>query len=58
MLFTIYNPTTGTIVRTGACNDNESNQTQTGEAMLEGVRGDPETQKVEVVGGVPTLVEK
>jgi hypothetical protein len=59
-IFTIYDPTTGNIIRTGAVqNDSDSGlQPKTGEAILTGARGDLSSQKVTVVNGVASLASK
>jgi hypothetical protein len=58
--FTIYNPTTLEIIRSGlVMKDSDATvQAADGEEALIGERGDPANQKIEIVDGAPALVEK
>lgn len=59
-LFTIYDPATGKVARSGfVLNDADADlQNQSGEALLVGTRAKPETEKVDVSGRTPVIVQK
>jgi hypothetical protein len=55
--FTIYDPGTGRILRSGVCQDCDAkNQAQQGEAVLVGIPSNPQAQKVDTTQTPPAIV--
>lgn len=56
--FTIYDALTGKILRSGTTNtDDLSSMLQAGEALIEGVCGNRETQRIDTAAAPPAIVE-